>query len=190
MSVVISNNKANEKTNYGDLAKYIEYHNFQIVDSKVFSVFDMLYMGYNTQRREYLKKSKRISEYDSENLAFSVISEILKQPEFAGIACAAHTSLATLVSDYSLLTEEERRYASNPLTHIDFLLFNRMDKAPMLAIEIDGTSFHAEGSRQAERDAMKNSVFTKCGIPYLRIRTDESGEKERIRLALEYALAK
>ena len=80
--------------------------------------------------------------------------------------------------------------ASNPLTHIDFLLFNRMDKAPVLAIEIDGTSFHAEGSRQAERDAMKNSVFTKCGIPYLRIRTDESGEKERIRLALEYALTK
>ncbi len=188
LSVVISNNKANEKTNYGDLVKYIEYHNFQIVDSKVHSVFDLLYKGFNTQRMEHLKKSKRISEYDSENLAFSEICEILKQPEFSKIACAAHTSLATLVKDYSLLTEMETQYASNPLTHIDFLLFNRMDRQPVLAIEIDGTSFHVEGSRQAERDAMKNSVFTKCGIPYLRIRTDESGEKERIRLALEYAI--
>lgn len=190
LSVVISNNKANEKTNYGDLAKYIEYHNFQIVDSKVFSVFDMLYKGFNIQRMEYLKKSKRVSEYDSENLAFSVISGILRKPEFSQIACAAHTSLATLVNDYSLLTEAETRYVSNPLTHIDFLLFHRMDKRPVLAIEIDGTRFHAEGSRQAERDAMKNRIFTKCGIPYLRIRTNESGENERIRLALEYALAK
>ena len=188
LSVVISNNKANEKTNYGDLAKYIEYHNFQIVDSKVFSVFDMLYKGYNTQRMEYLKKSKRISEYDSENLAFSVIDEILKRPEFARIACAVHTSLATLVNDYSLLTEAEARYASNPLTHIDFLLFNRMDKTPTLAIEIDGTSFHAEGSRQAERDAMKDRIFKKCGVPFLRIRTNQSGEKERISFALEEAL--
>ncbi len=119
-----------------------------------------------------------------------MIDGILRKPEFSQIACAAHTSLATLVNDYSLLTEAETRYASNPLTHIDFLLFHRMDKRPVLAIEIDGTRFHAEGSRQAERDAMKNSIFTKCGIPYLRIRTDESGEKERIRLAFESVLAK
>lgn len=91
-----------------------------------------------------------------------------------------HSSLATLVRDYSLLTEAEARYASNPLTHIDFLLFNKMDKSPVMAIEVDGTKYHAEGSRQAERDAMKNSVLSKCGIPILRIRTNESGERERI----------
>lgn len=49
-----------------------------------------------------------------------------------------------------------------------------------MAIEVDGTKYHAEGSRQAERDAMKNSVLKKCGIPILRIRTNESGESFRI----------
>lgn len=190
LSVVISNNKHNEKTNYGDLAKYIEYHNFQIVDSKVHSVFDLLYKGYNAQRKEYLKKTGRVSEYDSENLAYAVISETMKRSEYSKIGCAMHVSLSTIVSDYSILTEAEARYASNPLTHIDFLLFNSMDKSPVLAIEIDGTAFHVEGSRQAERDAMKNSIFTKCGIPYLRIRTNESGEKERICLALDNAMMK
>ena len=180
LSVVISNNRENEKTNYGDLARYIEYNNFQIVDSKVFSVFDLLYKGYYDQRRKYLKKHKRVSEFDSENLAYAVIDKILNMPEFSKIDCVMHSSLATLVRDYSLLTEAEARYASNPLTHIDFLLFNKMDKSPVMAIEVDGTKYHAEGSRQAERDAMKNSVLSKCGIPILRIRTNESGERERI----------
>lgn len=180
LSVVISSNKENEKTNYGDLAKYIEYNNFQILDSKVFSVFDLLYKGYYEQRRQYLKKHKRVSEFDSENLAYSVIEKILRTPEFSKIDCVMHSSLATLVKDYSLLTEREARYAANPLTHIDFLLFNKMDKSPIMAIEVDGTKYHAEGSRQAERDAMKNSILDKCGIPILRIRTNESGERERI----------
>ena len=180
LSVVISNNRENEKTNYGDLARYIEYNNYQIIDSTVFSVFDLLYKGYYDQRRKYLKKHKRVSEFDSENLAYSVIEKILCAPEFTKIDCVMHSSLATLVRDYSLLTEAEARYASNPLTHIDFLLFNKMDKSPVMAIEVDGTKYHAEGSRQEERDAMKNSVLSKCGIPILRIRTNESGELERI----------
>lgn len=69
-----------------------------------------------------------------------------------------------------------------------FLLFNKMDKSPVLAIEVDGTGYHAEGSRQAERDEMKNSVLKKCGIPLLRIRTNESGEEKRIVEALREAL--
>ena len=180
LSVVISSNKENEKTNYGDLAKYIEYNNLQIIESKVFSVFDLLYKGYYTQRMQYLRKHKRVSEYDSENLAYTVIEKILQMPEFSKIDCVMHSSLSTLVKDYSLLTKEETRYASNPLTHIDFLLFNKMDKSPVMAIEVDGIKYHAEGSRQAERDAIKNSVLQKCGIPILRIRTNESGEEARI----------
>ena len=140
----------------------------------------MLYKGYYEQRRQYLKKHKRVSDYDSENLAYAVIEKILQMPEFVKIDCVMHSSLSTLVKDYSLLTEPESRYASNPLTHIDFLLFNKMDKSPVMAIEVDGTRYHAEGSRQAERDVMKNSILAKCGIPILRIRTNESGEQARI----------
>ena len=79
-----------------------------------------------------------------------------------------------------MLTAEETKYAPNPLTHLDFLLFNKMDKKPLLVIEIDGTQYHAEGSRQAERDLLKNSILEKCGIPLLRLRTNESREETRI----------
>lgn len=144
----------------------------------------MLYQGYAEQRRAYLQKHKRVSEYDSENLMYSVIQEVLSDEEFSSIGCAVHFSLATLVKDYEPLTEEERKYARNPLTHVDFLLFNQMDKQPVLAIEVDGGS-HKSGSKQAERDAKKNSILDKCAIPLLRLRTDGSGEKEKIRNALK-----
>lgn len=186
--VVMSQDPQNDKTNYGDLARYISYNNCEIIDSSVFSVFDMLYKGYARQRWEYLKKHKRVSEYDSENLLYSVVEEILQKEEFQKVGCVIHASLVTLIRDYSLLNEEEKTYAKNPLTHVDFLLFNKMDKAPIMAIEVDGTSFHVAGSKQAERDARKDSIFQKCGIPLLRIRTNESGEERRIASMLSESL--
>lgn len=180
LSIIVSNSAKNEKTNYGDLAKYIEYNNMEIVDSTIFSVFDLLYKGYYQQRQVYLAKHKRVSEYDSENLAYAVIEKILMQPAFSAIGCSVHVSLATLIKDESLLTESEKTYAMNPLTHVDFLLFNKMNKRPVMVIEVDGTRYHAEGTRQAERDVMKNGILKKYELPLLRIRTNESGLEEHI----------
>ena len=55
----------------------------------------------------------------------------------------------------------------------------------MLAIEMAGSGFHEAGSKQAERDIKKNSILEKCAVPLLRLRTDGSGEKEKIRTALK-----
>lgn len=145
--------------------------------------------AYAEQRRSFLKKHKRVSEYDSENLLYAVIQEILQKAEFSFVGCAAHVSLVNLVKDYSILTEEETTYARNPLTHVDFLLFRRMDKSPLLAIEVDGVAFHAAGSLQASRDEKKNRIFERCRMPLLRLRTDGSGEKERIEQALLAAVS-
>ncbi len=185
LAVITSQDPRNDQTNYGDLTRYIEYNNFEVIQSQVYSVFDMLYQGYAEQRRAYLQKHKRVSEYDSENLMYSVIQEVLSEKAFSSIGCAVHLSLATLVKNYEPLTEEERKYARNPLTHVDFLLFNQMDKQPVLAIEVDGTGFHEAGSKQAERDMKKNSILEKCAVPLLRLRTDGSGEKEKIKNALK-----
>jgi superfamily I DNA and/or RNA helicase len=180
LSVVISGDEQNSRTNYGDLAKYIEYYNFEIIDSSVFSVFDMLYKGYSEQRRVYLHKHKRVSEFDSENLMYSVIESVLGIDEFRKLDCVLHVPLVSLVKSYESFDLDEIQYAKNPLTHTDFLLFNRMDKMPVLVIEVDGVGFHADGTRQAERDAMKNSILIKSGIPILRLRTNESGESKRL----------
>ena len=185
LAVVTSQDPRNDRTNYGDLMRYIEYNNFEVIQSHVYSVFDMLYQGYAEQRKIYLQKHKRVSEYDSENLMYALIQEVLSEEAFSSIGCAVHVSLATLVKSYEPLTKEERQYARNPLTHVDFLLFNQMDKQPVLAIEVDGTGFHEAGSNQAARDMKKNSILEKCAVPLLRLRTDGSGEKEKIRNALK-----
>ena len=185
LAVVTSQDPRNDRTNYGDLMRYIEYNNFEVIQSHVYSVFDMLYQGYAEQRKIYLQKHKRVSEYDSENLMYALIQEVLSEEAFSSIGCAVHVSLATLVKSYEPLTKEERQYARNPLTHVDFLLFNQMDKQPVLAVEVDGTGFHEAGSNQAARDMKKNSILEKCAVPLLRLRTDGSGEKEKIRNALK-----
>lgn len=53
----------------------------------------------------------------------------------------------------------------------------------MLTIKADGGS-HKPGSKQAARDAKKSSILEKCAVPLLRLRTDGSGEKEKIRNAI------
>ena len=160
-----------------------------MIESSVYSVFDLLYQGYAEQRRAFLKKHGRVSEYDSENLLYAVIQNILQKDEFSFVDCAVHVSLVNLVKDYSMSTEEETAYARNPLTHVDFLLFRRMDKSPLLAVEVDGVAFHAAGSTQADRDEKKNRIFELCGIPLLRLRTDESGEKERLERELRATIS-
>ena len=112
-----------------------------------------------------------------------MIQNILQKAEFSFVDCAAYVALVNLVKDYSMLTEEETTYARNPLTHIDFLLFR------WLAVEVDGATFHAAGSVQANRDEKKNRIFEQCGIPLLRLRTDGSGEEERIEQTLRSAVS-
>lgn len=190
LTVVTSQDARNDRTNYGDLARYIEYNSCAVIKSSVYSIFDLLYLGYAQQRRIFLQKHRRVSEYDSENLLYAVIEGVLKKVEFSAVSCAVHVSLVNLVKDYSLLSHEESAYARNPLTHIDFLLFRKMDKSPLLAIEVDGTSFHAAGSIQAVRDEKKNHILAQCGIPLLRLRTDGSDEKKQIEQVLRETLQK
>jgi very-short-patch-repair endonuclease len=83
------------------------------------------------------------------------------------------------------LTTVESSYATHPWTKTDFLIYRKVDKSPVLIIEVDGYAFHREGTRQAERDALKDSVLKKCGLPILRLSTVGSNERSRIRKKLE-----
>ncbi len=188
LRIVVSDNENNRNTNIGELVRYIQYNNFEIQKSELYSVFDMLYKGYEQKRREYLKKHKRISEYDSENLMNALIEDILKEECFSKLDVVSHFPLNNIIRDMHLLNADEIRYASNPWTHIDFVIFNRIDKVPVLAIEVDGYMYHKEGTRQHERDAMKNTILEKYRIPLLRFNTTGSGEKERLENSLRSAL--
>ena len=60
-----------------------------------------------------------------------------------------------------------------------------MSKQPILGIEVDGVGFHKEGTRQEERDKLKNHIMEVYGLPLLRFRTDGSEEKAKLRNKLD-----
>lgn len=182
--VVVSDSDTLSDTNVGDLVNYIEYNNLSVVASKIFSVFDYLYRSYADQRREYLSKYKRISRFDSENLMYTLIQDVFKEKGITNLDVSTHIPLRMLLWETKLLTPEEFKYAMNYSTHIDLLVFDTLSKTPKLAIEVDGVSFHKDGSRQSERDLMKNEILKKYDLPLLRLRTDGSGEREKLLEAL------
>ena len=73
----------------------------------------------------------------------------------------------------------------NPAAHIDFFVFNRMGKKPVLAIEVDGYDYHKAETLQSSRDLLKNHILELYGIPLLRFKTNGSGERERIEEKLD-----
>jgi hypothetical protein len=185
LRLVVSKEIAEGNGNIADFVRYIRYNNFEVIPGKVRSIFDLLYGDYTAARLEVLKKRKRVSEYDSENLAYVEIEAVLQEKAYRGYGVVCQFPLSILIRDTELLTTEESTYANHPWTQTDFLVFRKVDKSPVLVIEVDGYAFHREGTRQAERDALKDSVLTKCGLPILRLSTVGSNERGRIRKKLE-----
>lgn len=178
LRLVVSDNENNVNTNIGDLVKYIQYNNFQIVEGDIYSVFDLLYSDYTEQRNRYLARHKKVSEYDSENLMYGLIKDVLAKDCFKKLDVIIHQPLNMLIHNPKLLTDDECKYAMNFATHLDFLIFNKLDKTPVIAIEVDGYKFHQEGTKQSIRDNMKNEVLRKYNIPMVRFGTNGSQEKE------------
>lgn len=85
-----------------------------------------------------------------------------------------------LLSKHWMVLWQECRYALNPSTHLDFLIYNRIGKKPVLAIEVDGYEYHNEDTVQASRDLCKNHIMELYEIPLLRFKTNGSGEREKI----------
>ncbi|MBQ9814737.1 MAG: AAA family ATPase [Lachnospiraceae bacterium] len=179
--VIVSGNKQGRNGNIIDLVSYIQYNKMDVVESAVYSVFDYLYAQYRDRRWEKLKKHN-ISEYESENLTYSLLLDILKDLPDYDVVC--FEPLSMIIRDVSKLSPEEIKYAMSPSTHLDFTVFNKFNKQPVLAVETDGYAYHKEGTEQHERDIKKNSILEKCGIPLLRLKTNESNERAKIIQAL------
>lgn len=180
--LVVNGNENNieNDNNISDLIKYIEYNNFSIVQSELNSIFDLLYKGYEEERAKIISKSGKVSDYDSENLMFGLIKQVLADEQFSKYDVVLHFPIRQLIKNFSKLDEEETKYASNPLTHLDFLIYNKLGKNPVLGIEVDGYEFHKQGTKQSERDEMKDKILGKYNFPILRFKTNESNEKEKL----------
>ena len=180
--LVVSGNKQPKGCNISDLLAYIEYNNCAVSESNIHSIFDLLYDSYTEARKAYLKKHKRISEYDSENLTYAMLEDILNgNIAYSHLGIVCHQPLRQLLRNVSHLDYEDKKYAMHPATHIDFLIYNRVSKQPVLAIETDGYSYHKAGTRQSVRDNRKDRILEIYGIPLLRLSTIGSEEKKTSR---------
>lgn len=186
--IVLSGNEQKRQGNITDLIDYILYNNGEVSQSKVASIFDYLYSQYTEQRVEFLKKHTRISNYASENLTYHLVQDLLQSDKrYASLRLLCHVPLSELINDTSLLSPQELRYLSQDATHVDFLVISQVTKKPILVIETDGYSFHQQGSKQHERDRLKDNILAVYDIPLLRLSTKGSGEREKILSYLDKA---
>lgn len=181
--IVVSYDIYKSENNISDLIKYIQYNQFNVEESKIKSIFELLYENNREERYNFLKNKKLISQYDSENLAYNYINDFLK--DYNNLILISHVPLYRIIKNFDMLTPEEINYIYQ-FSHIDLLIINKMDKKPVCAIEIDGYSYH-NNKKQKERDALKNSIFEKYNIPLLRFSTKGHSELERLENTLTQA---
>lgn len=187
--LVVTGNEQTKERNITDLIAYIRYNNFAVADSKVYSVFDYLYKQYTNERIAYLQKHRKISQYDSENLIYALIEDVLAEDKCDSLDVVCHFPMNMLIKNLDLLNERECQYVMHPATHIDFLIYNRISKKPTLAIEVDGYEYHKKDTEQAPRDLMKDHILDLYAIPLLRFKTNGSREKEQLVERLDEILA-
>jgi len=176
--VVISDDQKNK--NMKDLVSYIKYNNFEIKQSKIYSIFDLLYQSYAPFLKKYRAKLKNISKYKSENLMNIVIENILDDEHYNHLGKVLNFPLNHLIQDTSILNEKELKFVQNPLTHIDFLIYNKICREAVLAVEVDGVAFHENNPIQLERDKLKDLILDKYSIPIIRFATNGSEEEKKL----------
>lgn len=175
--IVVSYDIYNSENNISDLIKYIQYNQFIVEESKVKSIFEMLYRNNREERHEFLKNKKLISQYDSENLAYNYINNFLK--DYDNLTLIHHIPLYRIIKNVENLTADEINFIYSLFSHADLLIINKMDKKPVCAVEIDGYSYHSS-KEQKQRDSLKNSIFKKYNIPLLRFNTKGHSELETL----------
>ena len=183
--IVVTDGNDNDATSpIHELIGYIQYHNHEIVDSNIHSVFDNLYRDYAEAREEIMRKYGRVSDVDSENLMYRVIRDLLSEDSYNKYDVVTHVPLRMILSDLAKLETRELAFATNHLTHVDFLIYSKLTHQPILVVEVDGFAYH-NNPKQQERDQVKNTILYKYNIPILRLSTIGSGEKEKLVFALD-----
>src|SRR5574344_1143666 len=170
LCIVATGNELPEKSILAQLIGYIKYNNFETKDSKLHSVFDILYRQYTLQRLEYEKAKGADFGELSENVIYDTLKKAISILELRNIAILCHYPLSRLIVDGRVTSDEQKRFVNSPLSHVDFLLYNTITKRPLLCMEVDGWQFH-HTEVQKRRDIIKDKILDKYGLKPVRLST-------------------
>ena len=188
LCIVTNGNDMPQNTNLAQLIAYIQYNNFEVKESKLHSVFDLLYKHYTAERLAYEQTHPVVSGYLSEKLLYDLLVKGIAKSGLANTEILCHYPLARLIADWDALDEQEKIFAGSPLAHVDFLIYNSLTKRPIQTIEVDGWHFHKESEVQQLRDALKDQILMKFGLCPHRISTTDTVNDETVMKMLQAIL--
>ena len=122
----------------------------EVIMPETKSFLGRIYDGSIGAMMSTLVKQGDLSEKDIDEL-----EEILKNDDYKMLDFVCHFPVNMLIKNPYLLNDDECLYAMNPATHVDFLVYNRISKRAILAIEVDGYAFHQKETAQAKRYLLK-----------------------------------
>ncbi len=162
------------------LIRYVTYYapEEQIVRAPVVSAFDLLYREFDLSLARLGARLRREdSRYKSEQVVAQLLREALSAPACQSLMYHAQIKLDQIASPSNQdWTDRERAFMAR--ASCDFAIYFKVGKRPVGVIEVDGGSH--DRPEQVARDALKNGILEKSGIPILRLRTVESRIAERI----------
>lgn len=139
--LIVSGNKQKPHGNIHDLMHYITYCNGEVIKSGLNSIFDNLHKAKQRFKRNRPQSIDNAAEYATYELIGKVIGEKFSS---CNLDFAPHYSLCDLIpkcdliSNNSILDQEEKVYIKNKRTHVDFLIYNCLTRQAIMAIETDG----------------------------------------------------
>ena len=185
LCIVTNGNDMPQDTNLAQLIAYIQYNNYEVKESNLHSVFDLLYKQYTVERLAYEQAHPVASGYLSENLVYEMLHKGIARLGLENTEVLCHYPLSRLIADWDVLDMQEQAFAESPLAHVDFLIYNSLTKRPLQAIEVDGWHFHKESEAQQSRDALKDRILAKFGLRPHRISTTDTVNEETVMKMLQ-----
>ncbi len=172
-----------------DLVWYIEYNilDNEIIQWKIVWIFDLLYKDFskslekfNKKLEKYEKNPEKKSEYKTENIINILLkTEILNLNKYNNLDFSQQYRLKNLLNYSDDFTEDELKFIKT-VSSLDFIIFSKFNKKPILAVEIDWFNYHENDLEHQKKDRLKDSILVKSWIKILRLPTNWSNEKQKI----------
>ena len=180
LCVIVNGNEMPANSNLAQLISYIQYNNFEVKESRIHSVFDILYKQYTAERLAYEAQGNKVSQHLSENIIYETLIKAIDNIQITNWNVICHYPLYRLITDFEGLDTQEIAFISNSLSHVDFLIYNSITKKPLMAIEVDGWKYHNQSEVQQSRDKLKDNILSKYGLKTYRISTVDTVNVETI----------